>query len=236
VIIRPQHGSLLFITQPDHAAAAADLVTQFDGFAANPRRGDIHLAAFEHDCGWRELDEDLVFDGATGKALDFIGVPAASKRSVWPLAIDAVAPRSTYAAALIAEHAVFVYSSNRGTADWDPFFDTIEKRRDELLDRSGVPLETLRGDYPLVGVADLLSLAFCHGWTETRQRFGRAIRCEHGAVTMTPSLLPAAPVPVRVRVRRVPAQRYASLRDLREALGGAPVEFLTGVARGGSPT
>ena len=38
MIIRPQQGSLLFITQPDHAAAAADLVAHFDGFADNPRR------------------------------------------------------------------------------------------------------------------------------------------------------------------------------------------------------
>jgi len=53
-------------------------------------------------------------------------------------------------------------------------------------------------------------------------------------VTITPSLLPAAPVPVRVRARQVPAQAFPSREALRGALASAPVEFLTGVARGGS--
>lgn len=235
MIIRPQQDALLFITQPDHAAAAADLVTHFDGYAANPRRDDIHLAVREHDCGWRELDDDLVFDVASGRALDFIGVPEPLKRSVWPVAIEHIAPRSAYAAALIAEHAVFVYAANHGKAEWRPFFTEIEQRRDALLASCGVPLETLRADYPFLGIADLLSLAFCHGWQEPRERFGRSVRCERDAVTIAPSLLPPAPVAVRVRARRVPNQRYGTVRELRDTLEHAPDEFLTGVARGAPP-
>jgi hypothetical protein len=235
VIIRPQPGSLLFITQPDHAAAAADAVTHFDGFAANPRRADIHLAVREHDCGWQRLDDDLVFDDVSGRALDFMGVPGEVKRSVWPIAVDAVASRSAYAAALVAEHAAFVYSSNRGKPDWDPFFQMMEQRRDELLARERVPIETLRADYPFLGVADLLSLSFCHSWTHARERFGRSIRCEHGAVTMTPSLLPGAPVPLRVRARTIADRPYGSVEAVQEELARAPVEFLAGVARSGSP-
>src|SRR6476661_4141290 len=112
VIIRPQQGSLLFITQPDHAVAAADLVQHFDGFRSNPRRAEIHLAVREHDSGWHEVDRDLVFDADLGKAHDFITVPEPAKQSVWPAAIEQVAPTSPYAAALIAEHAIFVYSAN----------------------------------------------------------------------------------------------------------------------------
>jgi hypothetical protein len=233
VIIRPQQEVLLFITQPDHAAAAADLVSQFQGFAANPRHADIHLAVLEHDNGWRELDEDLVFDEASGRALDFVGVPEPVKQSVWPLGIDSLAPRSSYAAALVAEHAMFVYNANRDKPEWQPFFESLERRRTDLLEAGGVPLETLRADYPFLAVADLLSLAFCHGWTDARERFGRSICCRDGAVTMTPSLLPAAPVPVRVRARQVPNRPFASVRALRDALAAAPVEFLAGVARGG---
>lgn len=234
VIIRPQQGSLLFITQPDHAAAAADLVQHFDGFRSNPRRAEIHLAVREHDSGWHQVDRDLVFDGEHGRAHDFITVPEPLKQSVWPAAIEQVAPMSRYAAALIAEHAIFVYSANRGKPEWDTFFDTMETRRADLLARAGVPLDVLRSDYPLLGVADLLSLSFCHGWEAPKERFGRTIVCEGAAVTMTPTLLPDAPVPVRVRMRRIPDAPFDSQAALREALDRAPAEFLTGIARAGS--
>jgi hypothetical protein len=231
VIIRRQAESLLFITQPDHAAAAADLVAHFDGFAANPRRQDIHLAVLEHDAGWHGLDDEIVFDAQAGRALDFMGAPEPVKQSVWPIAVDRLADRAPYAAALIAEHAVFVYSANRDKPEWQPFFAPLEDRRNQLLARAGVPLETLKADYPFLGVADLVSLSFCNGWTEPRERFGRSVRCEGAAVQMTPSLLPAAPVPVRVRARRVPDRRYASADELRAVLAAASPEFLAGVAR-----
>ena len=234
VIIRPQQGSLLFITQPDHAAAAADLVQHFEAFATNPRRIEIHLAVREHDSGWHELDRDLVFDSTRGKAHDFMTVPEPLKQCVWPKAVEHVAPRSPYAAALIAEHALFVYSGNRGKPEWDTFFSTMEARRTALLARAGVPLDTLLADYPFLGIADLLSLSFCHCWETARERFGRSVVCEGAAVTMTPSLLPVTPVPVRVRMRRIPDVSFASHEALREALDRAPAEFLTGVARAGS--
>jgi hypothetical protein len=234
VIIRPQQESLLFITQPDHAAAAADLVAHFDGFSANPRKTDIHLAVRDHDCGWQELDDDVVFDEASGRALDFVGVPEPFKRSVWPPAIERLSVRAPYAAALIAEHAIFVYSANLGKSDWQPFFTDLEGRRLALLSTCGVSLDTLKQDYRFLAIADLLSLSFCNAWTQPKERFGHSVRCDGPAVTITPSLLPAAPLPVRVRARVLPDQPFASREALRDALANAPVEFLTGVARGGS--
>jgi hypothetical protein len=222
------------MTQPDHAAAAADLVQHFEGFATNHRRAEIHLAVREHDSGWQDIDRELVFDPATGKAHDFMSMPEPRKQSVWPIAIDLVAPRSAYAAALIAEHAIFVYSGNRGKPEWDTFFAAMETRRTHLLARARVSLDTLRADYPFLGIADLLSLSFCHCWETPRERFGRSVVCEGAAVTMTPSLLPVTPVPVRVRMRRLPDTPFESHDALRHALERAPSEFLTGVARAGS--
>lgn len=234
MIIRPRPGALLFITQPDHAAAAADLVLRFDGFAANPRKSAIHLAVREHDAGWQELDEEIVFDELSGSALDFMTVPEPFKRNVWPVAIDALADRAPYAAALIAEHASFVYTANIGKPGWDQFFNEIEDRRGRLLADCGIPLETLKADYPFLGIADLVSLSFCQSWTEPKERFGRSVRYEDGAVIITPSLLPGGPVPMRVRARVLPDRAFASREDLRDTLAAAPVEFLAGVARGGA--
>ena len=122
MIVRPESGSLLFITQPDHAVLAADLADRFDGLDAHPRRDEIRLAVREHDNGWRELDDEIVFDAVNGRALDFITAPESLKQSVWPLGIDRLAAESAYAAALVAAHALFVYSAHRGEEDWRAFF------------------------------------------------------------------------------------------------------------------
>lgn len=235
MIIRAEQRDLVFITQPDHAATAADLVAHFDGFRTHPRRDDIALAVRGHDDGWDELDRELVFDTAGGRALDFIAVPETCKQMVWPRAVDRLRSQSPYAAALVAEHALFVYAGNRGRPDWQGHFDELERRRQELLERSRVPLATLVADYPLVGLADLLSLAFCHRWTDARERLGHTVRREDDAITITPSPL-SGPVHVTVRARRVPDRPYLSAAALREALEAAPLESIGGIVRGGSPT
>jgi hypothetical protein len=225
MIIRPDQDQLIFISQPDHASAAAELVAHFEGFALHPRRGEIALAVREHDHGWADIDEHLVFDPAAGRAFDFITVPDTHKRSVWPIAVERLAARSTYAAALVAEHAIYVYDANRGKPDWEPHFADLEQRRTILLEQSGVPLETLREDYPFLALADLLSLAMCLRWPDARERFGRSVRSEADAVTIAPALL-SGPVRVAVKARRVPDQRYSSVAELRDTLDRAPIESL----------
>jgi hypothetical protein len=149
------------------------------------------------------------------------------------VSVDRLADRSPYAAALIAEHAVFVYRPNRGKPEWQDFFATIEERRATLLARLGVTLEQLQADYPFLGIADLMSLSFCHGWTESNERFGRTIRCHGSAVEISPPMLPPAPLPLHVRARRIDDRAYPSASALRDALAAATPEFLAGVARNG---
>ena len=232
MIVRPEPGSLLFITQPDHAVLALALVDRFDGLAANTRRDDIRLAVREHDNGWRELDEELVFDAASGKAFDFITAPESLKQSVWPLGIDRLASESAYAAALVAAHALFVYAAHRDEEDWRAFFANQEARRDDLLERARTPRETLEADYRFLALADMMSLSFCHGWTEARQRFGYAARCEETTLVISPAVVPMSPFPIRVPARRIADRRYDSAGDLRTALDAAPPEWVAGYACG----
>jgi hypothetical protein len=232
LILRPEPGSLLFITQPDHALAAALLVEHFDGFVTHPRRAAILLAVREHDNGWRELDDRVVFDDENGGALGFMNVPEPVKQEVWPLGVDRLAPVSAYAAALVAEHALFVHDGHRDTPEWRGFFETLERRRASLLAASGVSREDLQRDYPFLAVADLMSLSFCHGWQESRERFGRSVRCEGNGVIVTPSIIGSERIALAIPGRRVAERRYASRAELRAALAAAPIERVTGYARG----
>jgi hypothetical protein len=232
MIIRADGASLLFITQPDHARLAADLLNHWKGFADHPRRPALLLAAREHDNGWRELDEELVFDPAEGRGFDFITAPDPVKQEVWPRGVDRLAEASLYAAALVAQHAVFVYDSHRDEPEWAPFFAAMRSRRDDLRARSGHAPEELDADYPYLAVVDLLSLTFCNDWHDDHERFATRTRCDDQGIVITPTPFAAPSVPLRVRARRLADRRYASAADLRAAYEEAPVAILEGQARG----
>lgn len=234
MIIRDDGDSTLFMTQPDHAALAAEAIAAWreDGFPDHPRRDVILLAAREHDNGWIEEDA-ATHVGADGAPLDFVSAPASVRQRIWPRATDRIAALSPYAAALIAQHALTIYGGLRSDAAWTGFFDGMTRRRDSLLARAGAGLDTLEGDYRFVNIADRLSLAFCTGWRSPLDTFGRRIILgDRNTVTIAPDPFGGARVPLRIRARRLPRRAYASDARLRRALDEAPAVTLEGVAAG----
>ena len=234
MIIRPDGDTLLFLTQPDHARLSAELLARWqqDGFPTHPRRDMILLAAREHDNGWRELDEAIVFDAAEGRALDFVATPTEAKQAVWPRGVDRLADTSTYAAALVARHALFIYQDHRGDPEWTEFFRRMSARLDVLRERAAVDAPDLESDYRYLCIADLLSLSFCSAWAEPHERGGVEVRTAGRVMTIAPAVLGPSPITVRIRARRIEARRYASAAEVRAALEDAPPLLLTGEARG----
>ena len=234
MIIRPDGDTLLFVTQPDHARLAAELLARWeaDGFPAHPRREMILLAAREHDNGWRELDDEIVFDSVAGKPLDFVDTPLDPKQAVWPRAVDRLAEISTYAAALVARHALFIYEAHRGTPEWAEFFRRMAARLEVLRERAAIDAADLESDYRFLCVADLLSLSFCSDWSSPHTRGGVSVTTRAGAMTIAPPVLGNARLPVRVRARRIPARAYASASEVRAALEDAALVLVTGEVRG----
>ena len=233
MIIRRDDDSLLLMTQTDHARLAADLLSHWtaDGFAEHPRRDALLLAAREHDNGWREVDESPFFDASNGAPLDFMSVPDQLKQSIWPRALDRLAPISPYAAALVAQHAIAIYGSHRDEPAWNAFFDDMATRREQQRARTDYSDHELQDDYRFLGVVDLLSLSFCNAWFEEQERFGCRVRYAGEGIDISPALF-AGLVPLRIRARRLPNRRYASTADLRAAFEDAPPEIIDGLARG----
>jgi hypothetical protein len=234
MIIRTRDDAQLYITQPDHARMAAEAVSHWrdDGFYEHPRRASILLAAREHDNGWREEDATTYVD-ANGTPLDFITVPVEVRHRIWPRAVDRLATEDTYAAALVAQHALTVYGHFASDLAWTPFFDTMRERCATLLTRCAPgSAEHLRADYRFVHAADRISLAFCTGWPQALESYGRQIILKQDTVEVSPDPFAGARVPLRIRARRLPVREYASAADLRAALDDAPVEIMEGEAGG----
>jgi hypothetical protein len=234
MIIRVDGDSLLFITQPDHARLAVQAISDWrtDGFDGNPRRASVLLAAREHDNGWQEEDATTHVD-PRGKPLDFICVAADVRQRIWPRAVERLAPVDPYAAALVAQHALAIYSQHESELSWNPFFEMMRTRAAALLEQiRGTAVQDIGMDYPFVNAADRISLAFCTGWTQPLESFGRRIILNGSVVEVSPDPYAGARIPLRVMARRVANRAYASAADLRAALDDAPVEVLEGEATG----
>ena len=232
MIIRRHDDSLLFMTQPDHARLAADLLAHWsaDDFAAHPRREALLLAAREHDNGWREVDD--VRCSLSRRARRSTSSPSATTSSS-PCGLGRSIGWRRLGVCGCARRAscdLRLRCATRNPA-WSAFFGETTARRDHELARTGHSQEELLHDYRFLGVADLLSLSFCNGWTDERERLGCRVRYADGAINVTPALF-AEPVPVRIRVRRLPDRRYASAADLRAAFDETPPEILEGHAHG----
>jgi len=229
MIVRQGDGALHLITQPDHAALAAQMVDTLQPLAAHPRRASILLAVREHDGGWREPDAAPMVDPATGRILDFIHVPVDVRQGVWPRGIEPLT-HDPWAAALVAHHAVTVYDRFRGDAVWDAFFATLAARRDALVATAGRALDVLREDYVFLRLADLLSLSFCTRASEPASVGGWTVRPTASALELSPAGFDGE-VPFAIDAREIADAPYPTHAALAAALAAAPVRRLRGVIR-----
>jgi hypothetical protein len=232
LIVRAGDRNLLLITQPDHAALAAELMSEWkgDGLLANPRRATILLATREHDAGWQEFDEQPLLD-ESGQIRDFLNMPAETHRTVWPHSIERLAG-TPYAAALVAQHALHLFRDHRGEAAYEPFMQEMEAARDRCLTDAAVGPDILASDYFFVRMGDLLSLTFCNGWVAPRCEGPYTAHVDGERLVVSPDPFGGREIPVAIRARRMDQRTFAAPRDLASAFAGAPVELIAGVAGG----
>src|SRR5262245_10259714 len=165
-----------------------------DGLPNAPRRASIFHAIAEHDNGWRDVDGAPIVDEESGTILDFITAPLPVRQGIWPRGVGRLA-EDPWAAALVAEHAVFIYQRWRGNADWAGFFTQMEALRDGFVGAAGLTLEDLQRDYLFLRVADLISLAFCNAWTDVLEMGSYKISARRDAVTVEPDPFGGQTVP-----------------------------------------
>ncbi len=234
MIVRRDEDGLLLITQPDHAALAADIMKAWraDDFPARRTRDLVLTATREHDNGWLEVDAPPAIDPISQQPYDFIGAPDEVKQGIWPRALDRLAARDPAVAALVAEHALIIFRRHRDHPTWREFFIVIEAARDRLLALARSRFDDFDRDYAIVFLGDLLSLIFCNGWTDAVDAHGYRVRLEGRDLHVTPDPFAGGRAAFSVRARRIPARAYADDDDLRAELRRAGVAALDGAAVG----
>jgi hypothetical protein len=233
MIIRRFSSSLQLITQPDHAALSARIMRHWqpDHFPDSAHKASILRAIEEHDVGWTEIDETLVVDDATGQLVDFIGVSDALKRDTSWRGIESLTG-DPYAAALVAQHRLHVYSRSANNPEWQAFFVDVTAARDTNLRAAGADsLEPLLRDYRYVRLGDLASLAFCNNWPRAEE-YGYAMALEGTSLVVTPDPLNGRTIPLDLEAREIEDQPFTSAADARRVVSGARRVRLTGQLSG----
>jgi len=233
MIVRPTELSLTLITQSDHAALAWRIMEHWvaDGLPVAEHRAPILHAILQHDNGWQEVDLAPIL-GEDGGVLDFVSTPIELRQGVWPRGIERLAS-TPMAAALVAEHAINIYSRYRDDALWAPFFSQMAELRARYAGAADVSLEEIADDYFFLRAADLLSLTFCNGWPDVQRLRNYAFKLEDRMVTIQPDPFAGATVPLDVPARVLARRDYASAADLAEAWAASTRVTVRGVLRGG---
>lgn len=229
MIIRRLPSALQLITQPDHAALSARIMRHWhsDHFPDSARKVSILHAIEEHDAGWAEIDETLVVDDATGQLVDFIGVSDALKRETSWRGIERLV-QDPYAAALVAQHRLHVYSRYVEHPEWQTFFADVTTARDANLRAAGAgSLEDLLGDYRYVRLGDLASLVFCNNWPRAEE-YGYTMALEGTSLVVTPDALHGQTIAIEIEAREIVEHSFASAADARRVIAGAPSAKITG--------
>ncbi len=202
------------------------------GLPDSPRRATILHAIAAHDDGWLELDAAPIV-GESGAIDDFMTLPAALRQAVWPRGVLRLAG-DPWAAALVAQHAVWIFSRFRDDPDWASFFDQMTRLRDTFVARSGLSLAELEHDYDFVRLGDLVSLTFCNAWTDQQDHAGCVVTCDGSTVVVRPDPFGARAIPIEIRGVRMPNRRYRDAADAAEAWRAGPPVSIAGRVVGDS--
>ena len=235
MIIRRLPSSVQLITQPDHAALSARIMRHWHPhhFPETRRKGSILHAIEEHDGGWTEIDETLVVDEATGQLVDFIEASDSLKRDTSWRGIERLAG-DPYAAALVAQHRLHVYSRYAAHPDWRTFFADVTGARDTNLCAAGADsLEDFLQDYRYVRLGDLASLAFCNNWPRVDPaECGYAMTLDGASLVVTPDPFNGQRLPIEIEAREISLHSFTSAEDARRVVGDARTVTLTGTISG----
>lgn len=216
MIVATEQDTWLFITQPDHAAFAAELLSLWllEGLPDHPRRSELLFAVREHDNGWREADAAPRWDSERRRPHDFLTMPRAARIEVWERGVARFAGEHPYGALLITRHARRLLGDRRGDPAWDALLETLDELERGLAEETGATEKEIAADDRLVDRSDLLSLVVCNAWTEPFERQGFRGQLQNGMLRLDPFPL-AGTTTFRIPCRRIPARDYG-----REAMLG----------------
>lgn len=250
---RQSSEGLICITQTTHAWVSGQLAQawgneQFGSFAPHP---EVCLGAEQHDIGWLLWEQSPTLNPETGYPHNFMQLPVLEHVLLWTKAKYLALALGRYPALLVSLHGTGLYQRHR---HWENSEDTRQMVEAFLQKEEGFQEGLLQGlkndpryvasttpevierNQQLVAIWDLLSLALCMGFGETKEV--ERVPTATGETSLTLSLqgdesVKISPWPFQgesVKVAfegRLLRDRSSSEEEMRQALEVAPWVTLT---------
>ena len=159
MIVREVREGFVLIGQHDHGLAAGEIARHW-GREPRPSPSTVYAIA-QHDLGWRELDESVLWNDGTDRPHDFLDYPSEPKVRAFAAALDLLEERDPHAACLSSMHYTTLMQNSENEAEVR--FREAENLRQQRL-RGDLPdenVETLEHDLRLLKLCDGLSLFIC---------------------------------------------------------------------------
>ena len=159
MIVREVEEGFVLIGQHDHGLVAGEISRRC---GRGPRSSPSTLYAIaQHDLGWRELDESVLWNDEADRPHDFLSYPAEPKVRAFASALDLLEEHDAHAACLCSMHYATLMQGSEKEAEVR--FRESEIRRQQRLRESIVDtsIENLEHDLRLLKLCDGLSLFLC---------------------------------------------------------------------------
>ncbi len=149
----------MLVEQHHHGLVSGEFARHWA--AGVPIREAALYAISNHDVGWRELDETVLWNDEAGRPYSFVDYPAGPKLRAYANGLDYIQARSPYAACLCSMHyGSFVRGARREPA---VSFREAEARRRRGIETalSEEEIGSLEHNFRLLQLCDELSLFVC---------------------------------------------------------------------------
>lgn len=179
MLISRRNGELFLVDQVEHARLCGELAAHWgnERFAPPEPREGARIGAAMHDEGWREADEQPLYNPAAQRPLHFLEIDMAEHVPLYGRGVDRTFATDSYAGLLVSMHWTGLYRSRWGMQEGrvefaddalqDEAVDNEERRWIEV--KRSLAREMRRSDlelglwhnYDLLQAWDLLSLYVC---------------------------------------------------------------------------
>lgn len=253
IVRHESDGSLVMITQNDHAKAAGLIATHWGNSQfVKPLPYESTLrAAFLHDLPWLREETAPRFDPESGQTLNYLDVPNESQLGEYQWANDWLFERDRYAGLLVSKHRTGIWKSRYGLMKQPQY--AIRKLSPEIeehvarshaeQDRVAQSFDALEvtTNYILLQIWDLFSLFICsneqlkeESYEPVPTAYAQGASVCMRLTPITNTLISVSPFPfdqpsldVNVVYRRLPKGQFKSAQEFQVAYFQAPLQTAT---------
>jgi hypothetical protein len=214
-------------------------------FSSSSLYNEVLFAIKEHDNGWKEWDRSPKTNPTNQYPMNFLEMSSPDQSEIWRRCFKRHSTEHPYASALIALHFEKLNEkslnkkSDNGVAralrtEISDFVSDMLKINIPNFDMNSLPRD-VQVNLRLVQIADIISLALCHGWSSigienvpyNNSVTTLSLKSDDGnRYVVTPYLFSKSLITLQVEGRRLDQKEFSTDAELREMLVESQREIL----------